>query len=92
MPTVHLIIKGKVQHVFYRVSAKDEAEKLGLTGWIKNTPEGNVEVMASGSRENIDRFIAWCWKGPSRAQVKSIMINEMDADRQFDEFKVIRGH
>ena len=60
MPTVHLLIKGKVQGVFYRASAKNIAKENGITGWIKNTKEGDVEAMISGSQEQVDMFIKWC--------------------------------
>lgn len=91
MPTVHLIIKGKVQHVFYRASARDEAEKLGIKGWIKNTPEGNVEAVVNGNQECIDRYITWCWKGPSSAKVESVEVKDLQ-DELFEGFKIIRGY
>jgi len=56
VPTVHLVISGKVQGVFYRASAKEQAEKLQINGWVKNTKEGNVEVLASGSEESLLKF------------------------------------
>jgi acylphosphatase len=90
MPTVHLMIKGKVQGVFYRATARDEAEKLGLTGWIKNTQDGNVEAVVNGSREHIDRYIAWCWKGPARAKVESVEVKDLQEER-FDGFQIKRG-
>jgi acylphosphatase len=90
MPTVHLMIKGKVQGVFYRATARDEAEKLGLTGWIKNTQDGNVEAVVNGNREHIDRYIAWCWKGPSRAKVESVEVKDLQEER-FDGFQIKRG-
>jgi acylphosphatase len=49
MITVHLLIEGEVQGVFYRATAKEIADKLGITGWIKNTWEGNVEAMVTGN-------------------------------------------
>lgn len=91
MPTVHLIIKGKVQGVFYRACAREEAEKLGITGWIKNTGEGNVEAMINGNQGDIDRYISWCWKGPSRARVENVEVIKVE-DREFQEFKVIREY
>ena len=56
MPTVHLLIKGKVQGVFYRASAKEKAGGLKLTGWVKNTPAGDVEAVASSTEENVKEF------------------------------------
>ncbi len=89
MPTVHLIIKGKVQGVFYRASAMEEAEKLGIKGWIKNTSEGNVEAVVNGDQDMIERYVAWCWKGPSRAKVESVEVRHIE-DKKFDRFEVVR--
>ena len=72
--TVHLVVKGKVQGVFYRVSTKKEAERLKLTGWVKNTSTGDVEIMASGQEEALDEFILWCKQGPPRARVTEVVI------------------
>lgn len=87
--TVHLLIKGKVQGVFYRASAKDVAEQLCINGWIRNTKEGDVEVMASGDEDRIKEFIEWCKKGPRKADVIKVMITEKEAEI-FDGFKIIR--
>ncbi|MER3464510.1 MAG: acylphosphatase, partial [Chitinophagaceae bacterium] len=58
MQTVHLLIKGNVQGVFYRASAKEKADKLGVTGWIRNTEDESVEATATGEDETIGKFIA----------------------------------
>lgn len=76
MRTVHLLIKGKVQGVFYRASAKEKAEELGIDGWIKNTKEGFVEAVASGSNNTVQQFIDWCKRGPSKARVDDVVITE----------------
>ena len=89
MPTVHLTIKGKVQGVFYRATAKETADKLGLVGWVKNTKEGNVEGLVSGSPEQVQSFIDWCKKGPARAEVSDVIVTEVE-EQVFKGFKVIR--
>jgi acylphosphatase len=89
MPTVHLLIKGKVQGVFYRATAKDVAEELQLTGWIKNTKEGNVEALATGSDQQLQQFINWCKQGPSKAMVTDVEITAKD-EEPFNVFKVLR--
>lgn len=89
MPTVHLLIKGKVQGVFYRASAKEIADELGLKGWVKNTDEGNVEAVVSGDEEQLKNFVDWCWKGPRRADVKDVIVTKKE-DIQFENFSVIR--
>lgn len=90
MPTIHLLIKGKVQGVFYRASAREEAEKLGVTGWIRNTPAGDVEALVSGGEIQLARFIDWCKNGPRRARVDEV-ITEPAAEQVFQEFSIARG-
>jgi len=89
MPTVHLIIKGKVQGVFYRVRAKKTAYKNGITGWVRNTPAGDVEMMATASQNALDSFIEWCRKGPAAAKVSNVEVTEKE-EQLFDEFTIIR--
>ena len=89
MPTIQLIIKGKVQGVFYRASAKEKAEDLGLTGWVKNTPEGYVEIMATGEMDVLEKFITWCKKGPSRAIVTEVQLQSVN-EKKFDRFRIER--
>ena len=67
METVHLVIKGNVQGVYYRASAKEKANELGIQGWIKNASGGQVEAMASGNKEQLEKFIEWCRHGPNHA-------------------------
>ena len=69
MPTIHLLIEGKVQGVFYRATAKQIATQLGLTGWIKNTKDGNVEATVSGDELQLQNFAKWCKQGPDKAEV-----------------------
>ena len=78
METVRLVIKGKVQGVFYRASARDRALELGIKGWVKNTPDGNVEVLATAEKESLEKFIEWCRKGPSKALVVDVVVSKGD--------------
>jgi acylphosphatase len=89
MPTVHLIISGKVQGVFYRATAKEIADQLGVRGWVKNAREGHVEIMANGNAAAIQRFIAWCRQGPPKAIVDDVSIAEQE-EMQFTGFAVLR--
>ena len=89
MPTKRLIIKGRVQGVFYRATAKDVAEENGITGWVKNTAEGYVEIMATGSGEQLENFLQWCRQGPPRAQVTAIEQEELP-EQGFDGFRITR--
>ena len=89
MRTVHLIIKGKVQGVYYRASARDVANELGVTGWIKNMPDGNVEALVSGNGERVMKFVEWCRKGPKNAEVIDVEINDSN-ERPSTGFRIIR--
>ncbi|MGV3657105.1 MAG: acylphosphatase [Chitinophagaceae bacterium] len=90
MATVHLMIRGKVQGVFYRATARQKAEELGLSGWVKNTADESVEATISGTPEAVDAFIAWCWQGPPRAQVAHVQVTPKP-DTGLTGFEVIRG-
>ena len=88
MKTVRLIIKGKVQGVFYRASAKEVAELLGIKGWVRNLPNSNVEVNATASEEILQKFITWCKEGPPRARVEEVVVEEISFE-EFNNFKII---
>jgi acylphosphatase len=89
MKTIHLLIKGKVQGVFYRATAKKVAEQLGINGWIKNTKEGNVEVIVTGNEERLNEFLNWCKQGPKDAKVKDITVTTKSPDA-FNGFSIVR--
>lgn len=87
--TVHLLIKGKVQGVFFRASARETAEQLNLTGWIRNTSDGAVESVVSGDKDAVAQYIAWCRQGPPGAVVTDVQLTEK-AEESFPAFQVIR--
>ena len=90
MPVKHIVVKGKVQGVFFRATAKEVAIQLGVTGWIKNTEEGDVEAAVSGTEKQVNDFITWCKKGPSKAIVTSVEVNDLPDETSFKEFTVVR--
>jgi acylphosphatase len=89
MPTAHLLIKGTVQGVFFRATAKKVADRFNLTGWVKNTNEGFVETMVTGKQDAIDQFISWCRQGPEKAEVTDVIITSKP-ETAFSEFEIIR--
>ena len=78
---VRLKIKGHVQGVFFRHSTKQKAQELSLSGWVQNADDGTVEILASGTSEFIESFIAWCHKGPTRARVEQVVVEWLVDDR-----------
>ena len=89
MPTVNLIVKGKVQGVFFRAEAKESADKLGVKGWIKNHDDGNVEIMAKGTDQELEAFIDWCRNGPHKANVTNVIVTPLHIDN-LDSFEIVR--
>jgi len=69
---VHLVVVGRVQGVAFRAGAVDEAQRLGLTGWIRNRFDGSVEARAEGPPEAVEAFVAWCHRGPRAAKVENV--------------------
>lgn len=69
---IHAIISGTVQGVFYRASTQNEAKKMGLTGFVRNLPDGTVEVEVQGESEDVDRLLSWCRQGPPDSEVTRI--------------------
>lgn len=72
MKAITAIIHGRVQGVWFRGSTQQKANELGITGWVKNTLEGNVELEAHGEKVQLEVFIAWLFKGPKYSQVEHV--------------------
>lgn len=72
-----ILVSGKVQGVFYRASTLEEANKLGLKGWVKNLPAGEVFIEVFGESEAVEKLIAWCKHGPPMSKVSNVSIKEI---------------
>lgn len=82
----HLLISGRVQGVFYRSFTEDVAHSLGLKGWVKNCGDGKVEAVFEGKKEDIEKAISLCYKGPPAARVSNIDVRWEDFKGEFDTF------
>lgn len=76
MKHLNIIVKGRVQGVGFRNSAKHQARFLGVKGYVKNTMDGNVFIEAEGNDNALAEFVKWCRKGPSFAMVDEIEVTE----------------
>ena len=90
MTRADLYITGRVQGVFYRASAQQEAMRLGLTGEIRNLPDGNVEAVVEGLKDRIEEFVEWCKEGPPAAEVENVRVRWSAARGEFRTFMVAR--
>lgn len=86
---VHLYIEGNVQGVFFRRSAKNKADELGVVGLIRNRRDGSVEAIAQGSKSKVDTFIKWCKKGPPFSKVEKVEVEWKKNLEDFEEFEVV---
>lgn len=85
----HIRIYGQVQGVFFRRTAKEEADKLGLTGWVRNRSDGSVEAMAVGPKEKLLEFVKWCKKGSPFAKVENVEVDWSKGEEDFDSFEIL---
>lgn len=87
--TVNIKISGNVQGVFFRKSAKSEADKLGLFGWVRNNDDGIVEIQAGGDKKNLEKLIGWCKQGPPLARVEKVEVVWGDDDFEGEGFEIL---
>lgn len=73
-------VTGKVQGVYFRESSRQEAERLGVTGWVQNRPDGSVEGTAEGEPAAVDALVAWLHHGPAAATVEHVVVEPAESD------------
>lgn len=79
---------GRVQGVFFRQSAREQAERLGLSGWVRNLPDGSVEALFEGERPLVEQAVAWCRQGPPRARVDELVVMWLDGPAETGGFAI----
>ena len=84
---MHFLINGRVQGVWFRASAQDEAKALNLTGWARNTENGDVEIIACGDKNDLSKFYAWLQQGPELGRVDNVSQKELPW-QEFDRFYI----
>ena len=75
---IHCFVTGRVQGVCFRMYTQQQAENKGLTGWVRNLPDGRVELMAFGNQQQLDELNHWLKSGPSMAQVSNLQCETID--------------
>lgn len=84
---VHCYVSGRVQGVFFRAETREQARLLGLTGWVRNLPDGRVEIMACGEPRKVQQLCVWLSQGPDFAHVTDVQCAQVEL-QTFDDFKV----
>jgi len=88
MKRIHAKVTGIVQGVYFRASTRDAARALGLRGWVKNMPDGSVELEAEGPEEKISQLVIWLNQGPQYARVEKVEVKEIPATGKETDFHV----
>ncbi len=88
MERIHLIVHGRVQGVFFRAHTQERGHKLGLSGWVRNLPDGAVEAVAEGPREALEQFLAWCRQGPPAARVDAVDVSWEEPEGMAGSFRI----
>jgi acylphosphatase len=87
----HVIVHGSVQGVWFRASTKDEADRLCVTGWVRNLSDGSVEAVFEGPKKKVEEIVGWCHRGPAGATVTSVEIAWEPFVRAFGHFEIRYG-
>ncbi len=72
MKRLYILISGRVQGVFFRRYVKAKADELGITGWVRNTEDGKVEILAGGNEAKLAELLESCEKGPPLAEIEKV--------------------
>lgn len=89
MKALHATIHGRVQGVWFRASTREQAQMLGVAGWVRNTPDGAVEVYMQGDSRAVDRLLGWCRQGPPGARVDRVEPEDVEPDEDVQGFRII---
>ena len=71
----HVYVSGKVQGVGFRAATRAAAQRLGLSGWVRNLPDGRVEALFVGPKDAVEQMVAWCHRGPRAARVSQVKVD-----------------
>lgn len=85
----HAIIQGRVQGVFFRMETRRAARRYGVAGWVRNLPDGTVEAVFEGTRDQVEQVLEWCRQGPPLARVDGVEVKWQSAAGGFSAFNII---
>lgn len=84
----HVLVSGHVQGVFYRDTAQRQAARHGVTGWVRNLPDGRVEAVFEGDPAMVQAMIDWCWRGSTNAYVTDVEVVDEPPTGEFRTFHI----
>ena len=84
----HVIVSGRVQGIFFRANTREKANECGVTGWVRNTADGKVEAVFEGEKDDVEKLLRFCRKGPPGAVVTEVKIRWGDFRNEFKDFGI----
>lgn len=85
---VHVYLSGRVQGVWFRAYTKEEADRLGVKGWVRNLPDGRVEAVFEGEEEVVGAMVRWCHVGSPHSKVTGVEVHEEPYTGEFTDFQI----
>ena len=86
---MHVYVEGRVQGVFFRSSVQDQAEQLGISGYVRNLPDGRLEAEFQGPNAAVDRLVDFCREGPSQSYVEHVEVEPLEVSEGDSGFRVV---
>ena len=86
----HVLVSGRVQGVLFRAETADVAERLGVNGWVRNLPDGRVEALFEGEKEDVEKTLEFCRRGPPGAYVRDLDVKWEEWKGEFQGFQITR--
>lgn len=84
----HVIVRGRVQGVFFRAYTQMEAQRLGLRGWVRNRPDGSVESLIEGEKEAVDQMLQWFHRGSPLSMVSGVTVTAEEPIGEHQDFAI----
>ena len=88
MVRAHVYVSGRVQGVFFRTETQDEATRRGVTGWVRNLPDGRVEAVFEGEKDRVESLIEFCRRGPPGARINDVEVIMENYVGEFQGFRI----
>ena len=84
----HIVVSGRVQGVFFRFATREKAKELGVSGWVKNSAEGQVEAVFEGEKAKVEQMVKWAKSGPPGAIVNNLNLSWEEYRGEFSNFEI----
>ena len=88
MVRMHVYVSGRVQGVFFRTETQDEATRQGITGWVRNLPDGRVEAVFEGEKDRVEILVEFCKRGPPGARITNTEVITENYTGEFRSFRI----